>query len=423
MDYQQTLDYLYNSLPVFQRIGGAAYKANLDNTHALDKHLGHPHQSFKTIHIAGTNGKGSVSAMIASVLQAAGYRVGLYTSPHLKDFRERITVDSKMIPQQAVVEFVENNRKEIERLEPSFFEVTVAMAFDHFRREKVDIAVVEVGMGGRLDATNIITPILSVITNISLDHTQYLGETLPEIAGEKAGIIKSGVPVVIGETDPATAPVFITRAREADSRIYFADQRYKSANHQGNIFHMVSLMDGYDFEIETSLQGDYQMKNLCTALAAFDVLGELPKNSIALTREQILQGLGQATVQGRWQVIAGNPRIILDTGHNEAGLRYVTAQLGKQTYEKLYFVLGVVADKNLDSILKLLPLDAHYLFTQASLPRAMDYRTLAEAARAAGLEGDAVPNVPEALARARKLASKDDLIFVGGSTFTVAEIV
>lgn len=423
MDYHQTLDYLYNNLPVFQRVGGAAYKANLDNALALDEYMDHPHRSFKTIHIAGTNGKGSVSAMASGVLRAAGYRVGLYTSPHLRDFRERMTVDGEMIPRQDVVDFVAANLSKIEQLRPSFFEATVAMAFDYFRRARVDIAVVETGMGGRLDATNIITPIACVVTNISLDHTQYLGDTLVAIAGEKAGIIKRGVPVIIGETDPVTAPVFITKAQESDSPIFFADQRYRCASHDGNIFHVTNLLDAHSFDLELGMEGDCQTRNICTALALFDILDELGKDRIVLTGEQVRRGLRDTRVEGRWQRISEHPAVIVDTGHNEAGMRFVAGQLVRETYDKLHFVLGVVADKDLGTILPLLPRDAHYIFTQASLPRAMDYRELAAKARAAGLHGEEVSTVPAALERARKLASPGDLIFVGGSTFTVAEIL
>ena len=423
MDYQQTLDYLYNSLPVFQRIGGAAYKANLDNTTALDRYLGHPHRSFKSIHIAGTNGKGSVSAMAASVLRAAGLRVGLYTSPHLKDFRERITIDGRMIPREEVVRFVAEHKSEIERIEPSFFEVTVAMAFDHFRRSKVDIAVVEVGLGGRLDATNIITPLLGVITNISFDHTQFLGSTLREIASEKAGIIKPGVPLVAGETDPATAPVFIDRARESGSPVVFADQRYRCMGREGYTYHMAALPEGGSFDVELPLAGDYQRQNLCTALAVFDALKTLKNDPIELTGKDIRKGLAETAVAGRWQTISGNPRIIVDTAHNEAGLRCVVRQLQAEKYKALYFVLGVVADKDMDAILPLLPREAYYFFTQPSLPRAMDYRMLAERAEAAGLVGESAPIVTEALEKARRKAGPEDLIFIGGSTFTVAEVV
>lgn len=424
MTYSETIEYLYNTAPMFQSVGGGAYKEGLENTHALNDLLDHPHRAFRTIHVGGTNGKGSVSQMLYAVLKEVGYKVGLYTSPHLKDFRERMQVDGQMIPEQEVIDFVTKMRPHIEELKPSFFEITTVMAFDFFRRREVDIAVIEVGMGGRLDCTNVIDPLVSVITNISLDHTQYLGDTLPKIAGEKAGIIKNGVPVVVGEYQPETAPTFIAKARDTESPIIFADQRYRCTGHDGRMFEIESLLDGYRFTLQSGMEGDYQQKNLCTALATLDTLtGLLPK---PLTTMEVRRGLAAARVPGRWQNIAAETDpcpIICDTGHNEAGLTFVTEQLKRQSYKKLYFVLGVVADKDLDHILPLLPRDAHYIFTQASLPRALKADELAEKARAAGLEGEVVPTVPEALAKARALAGAGDLIFVGGSTFTVAEVL
>ena len=329
-----------------------------------------------------------------------------------------------MIPERDVIDFIERMRPHIETLRPSFFEITTAMAFDFFRQQQTDIAVVEVGMGGRLDCTNVITPLASVITNISFDHMQFLGDTLPKIAGEKAGIIKPGVPVVVGESRPETAPTFIAKAREADSPIVFADQRYRCAGHDGRMFEIESLTGGYRFTIQLGMEGDYQQRNLCTALAALDALTDrLPR---PLTTMQVRRGLAEARVPGRWQNIATGSDpcpIICDTGHNEAGLAFVTEQLERQSREKLYFVLGVVADKDLDRILPLLPRDAHYIFTQARLPRALRANTLADRARAAGLRGEVAASVPEALAKARSLASAGDLIFVGGSTFTVAEVL
>lgn len=424
MTYSETIEYLYNTAPMFQSVGGGAYKEGLENTHALNDLFGHPYRAFRTIHVGGTNGKGSVSQMLYAVLKEAGYKVGLYTSPHLKDFRERMQVDGQMIPEQDVIDFVKNMRPHIEELKPSFFEITTVMAFDFFRRQEVDIAVIEVGMGGRLDCTNVIDPLVSVITNISLDHTQYLGDTLPKIAGEKAGIIKNGVPVVVGEYQPETAPTFIAKARETDSPITFADQRYRCTGHNGRMFEIESLLDGYRFTLQSGMEGDYQQKNLCTALATLDTLtGLLPK---PLTTMEVRRGLAAARVPGRWQNIATKTDpcpIICDTGHNEAGLTFVTEQLKRQSYKKLYFVLGVVADKDLDHILPLLPREAHYIFTQASLPRALKADCLAAKARKAGLTGEVAPTVAEALAKAREHASPDDLIFVGGSTFTVAEVL
>lgn len=424
MTYTETIEYLYNTAPMFQNVGGGAYKEGLENTHALNELLDHPHRSFCTIHVGGTNGKGSVSQMLYAVLREAGYKVGLYTSPHLKDFRERMQVDGQMIPERDVIDFVEKMRQHIEELKPSFFEITTVMAFDFFRREKIDIAVIEVGMGGRLDCTNVITPLVSVITNISFDHMQFLGDTLPKIAAEKAGIIKPGIPVVIGEYQPETAPTFIAKAHETGSPIIFADQRYRCVGHNGRMFEVENLLDGYRFTLQLGMEGDYQQRNLCTALAALDTLTErLPK---PFTTNEVRRGLAAAKVPGRWQNIATAQDpcpIICDTGHNEAGLNFVTAQLKKQSYKKLYFILGVVADKDLEHILPLLPREAHYLFTQASLPRALGAEDLATRAGEAGLEGEIVKTIPEALARARFLATAGDLVFVGGSTFTVAEVL
>lgn len=424
MTYSETIEYLYNTAPMFQKIGSGAYKEGLDNTIALNQRLGNPYEAFRTIHVGGTNGKGSVSQMLYAVLREAGYRVGLYTSPHLKDFRERMQIDGEMIPEQEVIDFVERMRPDIEELHPSFFEITTVMAFDYFRRHQVDIAVVEVGMGGRLDCTNVITPLASILTNISFDHMQFLGRTLPEIAREKAGIIKPGIPAVIGEYQSETAPTFIARAHETESPLTFADQRYRCVGHDGRMFEVESLLDGYRFTLQLGMEGDYQQRNLCTLLAALDTLTDrLPR---PLTTMQVRRGLAAAQVPGRWQNIAtpDDPcPILCDTGHNEAGLTLVTAQLARQHYRTLYFILGVVADKDLDHILPLLPRDAHYLFTQARLPRALAAEELATRARAAGLEGETVATIPEALATARSRATADDLIFVGGSTFTVAEVL
>lgn len=394
MNYDQTVEFLYNSLPEFQRVGAPAYKAGLDTSFALDEHLDYPHRKFKSIHIAGTNGKGSTSQMIYTALRAEGHRVGLYTSPHLTDFRERIIVDNQMITREGVVEFVASNKEIIERLKPSFFEMTVALAFWWFARCEVDYAVVEVGMGGRLDSTNIITPQLSIITNISKDHTQFLGDTIEKIAGEKGGIIKDRVPVIIGESNAAYNSVFQTIAADHHAPITFADrlapQPYTPA-----------------------MQGNYQRLNAQTAYAALKAL-EISELSIRC-------GIETATVRGRWQTLARNPLTICDTGHNVAGIKLVTEQLARQSYEKLYFILGVVSDKDLDSMLPLLPRDAHYIFTQASVLRAMPVEQLASASLAAGLRGDSCPTIAGALAHAKRIATPADLIFIGGSTFTVAD--
>lgn len=424
MNYTETIDYLYRTAPMFQQVGGSAYKEGLENTLALDEELGRPHRAFRSVHVGGTNGKGSVSQMLYAVLREAGYSVGLYTSPHLREFRERIQADGEMIPEQAVVEFIARMQPAIEQICPSFFEITTAMAFDWFRSRAVDIAVVEVGLGGRLDCTNIITPLVSVITNISLDHTAFLGNTLPEIAAEKAGIIKPGVPVVVGEFQAGTAPVFISKAHEAGAPIRFADRQYRCTEHHGQRFVVERLTDGSRFEQQLGMEGDYQQHNLCTALTALEILNDrLPR---PLTEPEVRRGLAAARVPGRWQRIdtPSDPcPILCDTGHNEAGLTFVTQQLRRQRFEQLHFVLGVVADKDLDRILPLLPREAHYLFTQASLPRALAAEALAERARRAGLHGEVCRTVPEALAAARSAAKARDLIFVGGSTFTVAEVL
>ncbi len=429
MDYPETLKYLYASLPAFHRTGAPAYKAGLDNTLAIDRLLGQPHRKFKTIHVAGTNGKGSVSHMLAAVLQQAGYRTGLYTSPHLRDFRERIRIDGRMISKGEVVDFVATHHEEMEKIGPSFFEWTVGLAFDHFARHDVDVAVIEVGMGGRLDSTNIITPLVSVITNISLDHTQFLGATRAAIAAEKAGIIKSGVPVVVGETDPETAPVFIGKSREAQSRLLFADQCYRTLSAaptlEGQRLAVESRMDDYAFEIDLDLAGRYQRKNILTVIATLDVLQE--SGAVCFTRGQAEAGLRHAAattgLMGRWQVLGRDPLVICDTGHNAAGLEEVAAQLQNYDYERLFIVFGAVNDKDLDAIFPHLPREAHYLFTQAAIDRALPAETLAAQARQAGLKGEAIPSVKEALAQALAQATPKDLIFIGGSTFIVAEIV
>lgn len=419
MNYEETLHYLYSSLPVFQRIGAAAYKANLNNTLALDAHLGHPHRSFRTVHIGGTNGKGSTSQMIYNALRDSGLKVGLYTSPHLKDFRERIVVDDEMIAQSEVVEFVARNKAFLEAVEPSFFEVTVAMAFDYFRLMEVDVAVVEVGMGGRLDSTNIITPVLSIVTNIDYDHTQFLGDTLAKIAGEKAGIIKPNIPCVVGESNPQYNHVFRDKAKAENAPITFSDCILQCIDIKGGDFTVQDSRNSEPQKYHLAMQGAYQGKNLCTALVALEAL----KQEFHLTEQNIRQGVQKAMVRGRWQILSREPLTICDTGHNKAGLGYVIAQIMQQKYDKLYFVLGVVSDKDLPAILDILPKNAYYIFTQASIERAMPAQTLAAQARASGLQGEVVGSVPQALCRAREMARAEDLIFVGGSTFTVAEVV
>lgn len=428
MNYQETLDYLFSSLPMFQRIGGAAYKASLDNTEALDRYFEHPHKQYLTIHVAGTNGKGSTSHMLASVLMRAGYRVGLYTSPHLIDFRERIMVNGELISEQEVVDFVTQHGAILESQKPSFFEMTAAMAFQHFKEKSVDIAVIEVGMGGRLDSTNIITPILSIITNIDYDHMQFLGDTLAKIAGEKAGIIKPGVPVVIGETTPESMPVFVQKAYEIESPICFADQMFRcndsTLKESSQTLAIHSLLDDYVFSVEVDLLGDCQRKNVPTVLAAIEKLNTVGIKG--LTLENIRLGLANAahdtSLRGRWQVIDRAPLTVCDTGHNEAGIRIVTGQLARQNYKKLYIVFGVVSDKDLDHVLPLLPREAYYFFTRAAIERAMPADKLYDRATSAGLQGEVVSTVGEALIAARSVADADDMIFIGGSTFVVADV-
>jgi dihydrofolate synthase/folylpolyglutamate synthase len=429
--YQQVLDYLYSQLPMFQRTGPAAYKDNLDNTIRLDEMFGHPHHSFKTIHVAGTNGKGSVSHMLASVLQEAGYKTGLYTSPHLKDFRERIRVNGEMISEEAVVSFTESYlaKNELEELEPSFFELTVSMAFDYFRSVKVDVAVVEVGLGGRLDSTNVITPEVSVITNISFDHMALLGDTLPKIAAEKAGIFKKDVPVVVGETAPETSFVFEQFARKVQTQIAFADQEYSADYSMFTIDGKQSLnvrKNGIVFypELKIDLLGIYQRHNVPTVLKAIDILNgkgwHLSKNHI---RKGLLNATGNTGLLGRWQIIGNNPLIICDTGHNSAGIKMVVEQINQTAWKKLHMVIGMVNDKDQSNVLALLPANAQYYFTKADIPRATQPEVLAAQASQFGLVGNCYPTVSQALSAARKNADNIDLIFVGGSTFVVAEIL
>jgi dihydrofolate synthase/folylpolyglutamate synthase len=427
--YQKAIDFLFNQLPMYQRIGKTAYKDNLDNTHALDAYFNHPHQQFKTIHVAGTNGKGSVSHLIASILTEAGYKTGLYTSPHLKDFRERIRINGEMISEEAVVDFVNQHHKIIEKVEPSFFEMTVAMAFDHFARNNVDIAVVEVGLGGRLDSTNIITPELSVITNIALDHIALLGKTLDKIAAEKGGIIKTNVPVVIGQKHELTQPVFEALAQKNESKLTFAEDAYQiDYSMQTGAFQQVFQVRGGDTiiypNLTTPLLGWYQRKNAKTVLTAID---ELMKSGWTINRENIYKGFANVIdntgLMGRWQVLGTNPLIICDTGHNEDGITQIVAQLKETPCQKLHIVIGMVNDKEVEDVLKLLPSDAFYYFTQASLPRALDASILAQKAKAFNLNGLHYPTVTAAFEAAKKNASFNDLIFIGGSTFIVSEVL
>ena len=411
MDYQDTLAYLYNSVPMFQQVGGAAYKEGLENTLELDAHLGHPHRRFRTIHVAGTNGKGSCSHTLAAILQEAGYRTGLYTSPHLLDFRERIRINGKPIPQEYVVNFVARERPFFEPLHPSFFELTTAMAFRYFADEAVDVAVIEVSMGGQLDCTNIIRPDLCLITNISPDHTQFLGHTLAQIAAEKAGIIKPGIPVVIGETTPETHPVFLHKAQEAGAPIYFAEEG--EANKQADY-------PGLDFE----LKGIYQEKNLRALLTALPLLIQAGyKLDDRAVRNGFAHVVELTGLMGRWQKLHDRPTVVCDTGHNVGGIRYIVQQLEQQTFRTLRIVIGMVNDKDINGVLALLPRNATYYFTRASVKRALPEQELAALARQAGLAGNCYPDVPTAVRAAQKESLPEDFIFVGGSNFIVADLL
>jgi len=430
MTYRETLDYLFNALPMFQRVGASAYKADLTNTISLCAHLGNPQDTFKTIHVAGTNGKGSTSHALASVLQAAGYKTGLYTSPHLKSFTERIRIDGEEITEEGVVEFVAKNKAYLDELQPSFFEMTVGMAFWYFAKEAVDIAVIEVGMGGRLDSTNVIQPELCVITNIGYDHTQFLGNTLPLIAGEKAGIIKAGVPVVISQSQKETRAVFVQQATAMKSTIVFADQMWEvtkiqepedpSLQQLANF--KVRSSDG-EFKVKFGLNGDYQRFNLPGILEAVKQLRDQGWNLSDQALQVGLESVSERTgLRGRWQQLQLKPLIIADTGHNEAGIVEVVSQLKKYTYAKLWMVIGMVNDKDVSKVLDLLPKEAAYIFCQANIPRAMDADELERKGNEKGLKGQVISKVMDALEFARKNASPDDLIFIGGSTFVVAEI-
>lgn len=427
MDYPQTLDYLYHTLPMFSRIGSAAFKKDLTNTIALCAQLGNPEQQFKSIHIGGTNGKGSVSHMLAASLQTAGYKTGLYTSPHLYDFRERIKVDGVMCTEAFVVNFVQRLKPVIEDIKPSFFEITVAMAFQYFAEQRVDIAVIEVGLGGRLDSTNIITPVLSVITNISWDHMNMLGDTLPLIAAEKAGIIKQGVPVVIGEREDATASVFEQTALKKNAPLYFANAHFAVQHFQVEIDALtLAVQDkqhGVLKKFTLDLPGIYQLKNVTTVLQAVAVLNQngfqLPDAALAeaLSKTKKLTGL-----KGRWDVVHRKPAVVLEVAHNEAGMQQMLAHLQQLRYQKLHIVIGMVKDKEIDAVLRLLPASAHYYFTQAPIPRALEAELLQEKAKPFELIGATYRDVNRALQHALSNATSDDLIIVCGSIFLVAEV-
>ena len=431
--YSEVTAFLFSKLPAYHNIGALAYKPDLSTAQAFDEYFDFPHRRYKTIHVAGTNGKGSTSHILASVLQSAGYKVGLFTSPHLKDFRERIKVNGKMIPEKEVIDFVSKHKDKIEELQPSFFEMTAIMAFDYFARQAVDVAVIEVGIGGRLDATNIIRPVMSVITNIGMDHTELLGNSLAAIAAEKAGIIKAATPVVIGERHQETSPVFEAKAEALNAPLFYADSyaQVESAQLVDNLqTFSIAVSDRlFPINLQLDLQGGYQRKNIVTVLAALHVLqnckddGGKPYFTIEekAMRKGISKVVPQTGLRGRWEILSKRPLIICDTGHNAHGLEESMAQLKNIPCRQLHFVLGVVKDKNLDSILPLLPADAYYYFTQADLPRALDPHDLANCCNEYGLHGPIVPTVPDAVKIAKINACPDDIIFIGGSTFVVAE--
>ena len=402
MNYQETLEWMFAQLPMFQRVGESAFKKDLTNTLLFSKELGFPEKKFKSIHVGGTNGKGSTSHMLASILQEAGYKVGLYTSPHLKNFTERIRINGKEIPKRTVTAFINKNKAFLETQQLSFFEMTVGMAFDYFANEKVDIAVIEVGLGGRLDSTNIIRPQVSVITNIGYDHMQFLGETLPEIAGEKAGIIKAGIPVIIGEYQSAVANVFLTKATEMKASISFASED--------------------PTEYKTDLLGDYQKSNTKTAVAAIKKL-----QGFSVSDENIKAGLqnvvNNTQLKGRWQILQQHPTVICDTAHNKEGLQIAMNQLIRQEYKKLHIVLGVVSDKKVADIFPFFPKNAQYYFCKPNIPRGLSEDVLQQQAAAFGLQGKTFSSVKKALKTALKSANQQDIIYVGGSTFVVAEVV
>jgi len=433
MDYAETLQYLYTQLPMFTRVGSSAYKEDLTNTIELCKRLDNPQDKFKSIHIGGTNGKGSTSHMLAAVLQIAGYKTGLYTSPHLRDFRERVRINGEMISEQHVIDFVADHQKDFETISPSFFEMTVGLAFDIFAKEKVDIAVIEVGLGGRLDSTNIITPLLSVITNIGWDHMNILGDTLQLIAGEKAGIIKHGVPVIIGEYQPDIANIFLQKAAKEEADISFASDDFEVKGERVkdkgvSEFLDLEIKDNHSqlttHNLQLDLTGSYQLKNIKTVLSAVEQLRE---QGFVITDEHLQIALRQVKtltgLHGRWEVLSTDPLTICDTGHNPEGIQEVLKNIAATPYQHLHFVIGMVNDKDISKVLSMLPTDATYYFCRPDIPRGLEAENLKHQAESFGLSGEIYPNVKTAYQSAQKAAQKDDLVFVGGSTFVVAEVV
>jgi len=437
MNYSETIQYLYSQLPLFTRDGASAYKANLNNTIELCARLGNPQNKFKSVHIGGTNGKGSTSHMLAAILQTAGYKTGLYTSPHLKDFRERIRINGQMIGEQEVVDFVAEHKVNFEDIRPSFFEMTVALAFDFFAREKVDIAIVEVGLGGRLDSTNIISPLLSIITNIGWDHMNILGNTLQLIAAEKAGIIKPGIPVIIGERQPEVADIFINKAKQEDSRISFASDLIKELSpkpgtspiNDSLAVEVTNNSPSSDSGLQTldlklDLTGTYQLKNVKTVISA---VNELRLQGFKISDEDLREALSNVKeltgLHGRWEVLSRTPLTICDTGHNPEGIQEVLKNITAVSYDHLHFVIGMVNDKDLSKILGMLPANALYYFCKPDIPRGLEAESLKLKAESFGLRGGVYPSVKAAMESAQENAGKNDLVFVGGSTFVVAEVV
>jgi dihydrofolate synthase / folylpolyglutamate synthase len=429
MTYQQTINYLFTQLPMFSKIGAAAYKANLDNTIALCSFLKNPQHKFKSIHIAGTNGKGSTSHMLAAILQQNGYKTGLYTSPHLKDFRERIKINGEEISEQFVIDFVQQTKAFSEELQPSFFELTAAMAFNYFEQQQVDIAIIETGLGGRLDSTNVISPILSIITNIGYDHVNILGDTLEKIASEKAGIIKHNTPVIIGEYLPQTKNVFEQKATAENAPIYFVQDEYKTSNINYTVDYLsldvINTTHNITEYFKLDLNGMYQAKNLCTVLCAEGILMQqgftlsTQNEKLALANVKKLTGL-----HGRWEVIAQNPIVIIDVAHNEDGMRQVISQLSVVSNDSstYHFVLGMVKDKDVDKVLSILPKNAHYYFSNAHIPRALPHNDLLQKALAYNLTGNSFDDVNTAITAAKKKAKANDVIVVCGSVFLVGEV-
>ena len=421
--YQDALKFLYDNLPMFQRVGAAAIKKDLTNTLKLCHLLGDPHLAFKTVHVAGTNGKGSTCHMLASILQTSGYKTGLYTSPHLKEFTERIKINGQEVSREYVVHFVNLIRPAIEDIRPSFFEITVAMAFDYFAKQNVDVAVVEVGLGGRLDSTNVITPLVSVITNISYDHKDLLGDTLPQIASEKAGIIKHRVPVVVSERQEEVADVFTTEAERQASNIYFASDDYCVTLHDETRSLDISTPEKTVLkDVHFPLHGYYQRRNIPAVMRTIEILRthfDVTVDHVKLGLESVIRNTG---LKGRWQILYTNPTVVCDTGHNEAGMREILDQISQQRFRRLWMVFGMVKDKDPRQILSLLPTEAFYYFCQARIPRAMEAAELREQAAQYGLDGEVIRDVNGAKRRAMSAASKEDFIFIGGSTYVVAEL-